>query len=1238
MKTNRSRSTVPLPELSGREWAPGRRSWLSGFSLVVTVALLLLISMIAVGLLSLSIVAVRSTGAQSDITEARDNARLAMMMALGEVQKTLGPDRRAAAPAAMMLDDPDTPDVEPGEPHLTGVWETWTWDPTARRSRVPSANDIKDEKAERFRGWLASDQGGLESRLEPSFAVKGPGNPVPLVGPGSAVQGENDPPAEVRGGLVPVQAEGGASTHGFAWAVLQEDIKAHVQPGAGEAPATPEARFAALFAPDESGLGGLDIAGELGADRARRHKAISTPNLALAGNKAGVARQSFHHLSPHPLGVLTDTAGGGLRRDLTTEFENFKQSKLRGTRVYNDPTKARGGAKTAPWWDAMADYYDLAERVQDEAGGGAEPLDLTPLQPLSEIDSDNKAPKRILLMPVVAKIDIVFSLVTHDIEDSNEATKSQGSWNYGLAQRVRENDPGHEHCMAWLVFEPIITLWNPYNVPIEFPSLSLGFDYLPLGLHVMEKTWLRGGGNWIHTFRGASWPGDYDYWWRLAAMNQGGAGPTGYNRGFFIRLQGSSSSGQPAPNKNLTLDPGEVRIFTAYVPPGATWAQVKDQFLMERGNTPHYTGAGKILNRSGQGVPYTAGWHSRVGGFRINRFTPGRAVTGDFLVLRRNLDDRFKVQLRLRDNDPANKVPPNWPVDWNDPDPDKDSPGASDFETKILVMTGAATFQDFNNINPQKTLQKLTFQVQDFRDLSESESSSGQGPRKLVLEIPEGVTGLEAYQAPGDTTGEGKTPFGVLTMTAKPTRDLLHPTKGWLFGNPATAHATVASKEAPYSLQPYEMAFREIFSANSFPMVDVDVNTEKRGFFGPGHTAEFGLTAATMFSLPCGPMVSLGQFQTANLLSADALPRFNYPLGNSFAHPLIPAPQIQQDTYFDHSYGLNWRLWDEFYFSSLSERNGVTAAEFAAGATPPNSRLVYHAPGGMPAEEAAERMTTGDLTERSRRVAAHQMVRGAFNPNSTSVAAWRAVLGGLRDHSVPTRDGDERPQEYTPFARFADAMTPGDEQLAIGGGAGGGGAEAERAARWVGIRQLDDTQIEVLARHIVKEIKRRGHEEGGPILTLAEFVNRRPGDESGLHALKGLLQTAIENANREMELYSLKDGEEIPQGDPVPEPAALEGGNTAEGSPAVLLQGDILQAVGAFLSTHSDTLRIRAYGRAGDAGKPTEAWCEAIIQRVPDYLDSSLAPEESPPAGSMNEIFGRRFRVVSFRWLSPDEV
>jgi len=383
----------------------------------------------------------------------------------------------------------------------------------------------------------------------------------------------------------------------------------------------------------------------------------------------------------------------------------------------------------------------------------------------------------------------VFSLVTHDIEDSNEATKSQGSWNYGLAQRVRENDPGHEHCMAWLVFEPIITLWNPYNVPIEFPSLSLGFDYLPLGLHVMEKTWLRGGGNWIHTFRGASWPGDYDYWWRLAAMNQGGAGPTGYNRGFFIRLQGSSSSGQPAPNKNLTLDPGEVRIFTAYVPPGATWAQVKDQFLMERGNTPHYTGAGKILNRSGQGVPYTAGWHSRVGGFRINRFTPGRAVTGDFLVLRRNLDDRFKVQLRLRDNDPANKVPPNWPVDWNDPDPDKDSPGASDFETKILVMTGAATFQDFNNINPQKTLQKLTFQVQDFRDLSESESSSGQGPRKLVLEIPEGVTGLEAYQAPGDTTGEGKTPFGVLTMTAKPTRDLLHPTKGWLFGNPATGSA-----------------------------------------------------------------------------------------------------------------------------------------------------------------------------------------------------------------------------------------------------------------------------------------------------------------------------------------------------------------------------------------------------------------------------------------------------------------
>lgn len=423
-------------------------------------------------------------------------------------------------------------------------------------------------------------------------------------------------------------------------------------------------------------------------------------------------------------------------------------------------------------------------------------------------------------------------------------------------------------------------------------------------------------------------------------------------------------------------------------------------------------------------------------------------------------------------------------------------------------------------------------------------------------------------------------------------------------------------------------------------MVDVDVATGTRGFFGPGQTSQYGLTATPMFTLPREPMTSIGQFQSANVLASGALPHFNYPVGNSHSHPLIATDKVQDGSLLDHSYALNWRLWDGFYFSSLSKDSPVDAAAFVNGEVPMNSRLIYHAGNTSSPTEVISAMTGGDFDTRSRRVASHQMLKGAFNVNSTSVPAWKAVLSGLRDRAVMTRDGSERDSDdQTPFGRLITAQTESDEAAAVGGGAGTGGQEADRAARWVGIHLLTDDQITVLAENIVEQIKLRGQADSAPILTLGEFVNRRPGSSSDIHAVKGLLQTAIEEANQTASIYSLEDGDpvdstkiaEVTNGD------ALRG-NTAEGSPADLLQGDILQSIGSFLTTHSDTLRIRSYGRAGQGENLTEAWCEAIIQRVPEYVDPSDAPEATPVADSVNDRFGRRYEIVSFRWLSRDEI
>ena len=70
-----------------------------GFALIVTLSLMILLTVIAVGLLTLSSISLRSTNSSAAITEARQNARMAMILAVGELQKYAGQDRRATATA-----------------------------------------------------------------------------------------------------------------------------------------------------------------------------------------------------------------------------------------------------------------------------------------------------------------------------------------------------------------------------------------------------------------------------------------------------------------------------------------------------------------------------------------------------------------------------------------------------------------------------------------------------------------------------------------------------------------------------------------------------------------------------------------------------------------------------------------------------------------------------------------------------------------------------------------------------------------------------------------------------------------------------------------------------------------------------------------------------------------------------------------------------------------------------------
>jgi len=106
--------------------------------------------------------------------------------------------------------------------------------------------------------------------------------------------------------------------------------------------------------------------------------------------------------------------------------------------------------------------------------------------------------------------------------------------------------------------------------------------------------------------------------------------------------------------------------------------------------------------------------------------------------------------------------------------------------------------------------------------------------------------------------------------------------------------------------------------------------------------------------------------------------------------------------------------------------------------------------------------------------------------------------------------------------------------------------------------------------------------------------------------------------------------------------AAAGTGPSYQGAPGFLTQADLLNVLGNAATARSDTFTIRGYGEARDASNRViaSATCEAVVQRIPEYIDPA-DPAETVPASlqsEANKSFGRRFQIISLRWLNPHEV
>lgn len=338
-----------------------------------------------------------------------------------------------------------------------------------------------------------------------------------------------------------------------------------------------------------------------------------------------------------------------------------------------------------------------------------------------------------------------------------------------------------------------------------------------------------------------------------------------------------------------------------------------------------------------------------------------------------------------------------------------------------------------------------------------------------------------------------------------------------------------------------------------------------------------------MLELPRQELSSVGSLQHAKFSSGV------------LRHLGRPASELGSFTSYND-------LFDSYFFSTLPQ--GSTT--WSLGDRLPNTRM-----------KALSVASLNDLQTAGLNSAQYLLVDGMFNINSTSLSAWQAVLQGLgvgnwRFYKFNDPLGDSL--DFTSEAQFSMYSQSAEETY---GPKNFGSSPSEnnkksfrRGLVTFPFNSVSSPDIATLAQEVVKRIRQR-IQASGPFTNIQEFLDADVGVAGGV--LNNSIQSANLNAN-----WVISD------------------------SPRYLTQGTIMNGLAPFLSTRSDTFLLRAYGDVRDPNDEAKilarAYCEAIAQRLPSKHSSDLPIDVMLPTSTADGKYGREFRIIAFRWLSPDEI
>ncbi len=1210
-----------------------------GFSLVLSLTVMSMLLLLCLGAAALMSVELRASRASVGLLKARLNAQAGARVALGEIQRLLGPDRRVSANAAILGTNASSAEAYRraagvGRPRYVGVWKGLSSNNLAAVS--PISGYAQDHEGA-FCGWLAS---GFESGVPltsrtgaqgQAWMMDGASSPdisrewLLLNGGKTAYAGAAalacDDALHLYARPEPIPAPDGAALGEFAWVAMDENQKARVdlRDSAGDgldivARGVFRAGAARAFFPgypeDGTSLGRWKSSQAVGLHSRSAGWAglVNDPDspdwFPSESGQTTPLRALRHDFTPESVSLLTDTANGGLKRDVSlmallgdADFDSLNGGggapNLGGMSGYVGFDSAESSQGRNAWWRTSVTAALASPAAADAATKSTWPLwsDVREWSRMATVAKTNAGD----LLGYDSSVGPFVSLISFADQKAQmlDAVAAKGPdrlyhgyWRQPVLAKYRlevrfaatETSPGSGQYNLNPHVNVVAQLWNPYNVALRLSQGNTD-NYILRCVAFPLVAELRTTGTPSKTAK-------FGFDFNNPSQRMGG----------FIPLYGSGASAY--------LAPGEVRTFSFRA--ATTLNSLNETTLkLEPGYAP--SGGAKAVNwsvMSGLGASDAISIKVRPN-FDFTAWSSGYC--------------HFGVYRGAFTNDASTYLT---------------SYGASGTTGNLVRMLGGAEDQLYNNVSA------LTGQVGQLKPAMVFEM-------RLKAEAKSGAAADTAY------AWAGETPF-------------LH--------RPLSLNQTDAVGQAvsPFEFVAWGVGYEDtentrFLSAGENPRLPGVPGA--LGYMGTGHSVGTGVGRFVYHRAPLHPPVGLLDLRHARLgggvraypaSSGGSTPPYEQSTGIAAVHDAfgnsLATPWVAQEAAgasapvacsvragaparpCDMSWIMNSALADTWFVSSLGDWDkGVAAklfpsmtgnastqvSDFFSGVKPlPNRRL---APLG--AKPVGLTDDSGAATpDGFRRAAGHFLVEGGFNINSTSARAWRAFLASLHTDR-PT------PEAVTQSVKLADsgalakaAVSPTAPVVVpaatVLSGDPAANPVSDAAGRANAGRALTEAQLDRLAQAMVNEVKKRG-----PFLSLGEFLNRRL--EPGELGAKGAAQAAIDAAGlndhrrvtgRDMGVSGLPNTRYAQSVDA-----------SGVGLPGWLSQADLLAPLANALTPRGDTFTVRVGGSSGDA----RCHLELTLRRSYDYVDGSEAPESEYAAlkKASNRAFGRRFTVTSVRVL-----